>query len=208
MSLATRSAARSEPAEHAAADQRCVQCGAGLAGDQEWCLECGAARTLVHRPPDWRVPVAVVGGVIALALAGFVIALVSLSGNDDRSATTITAASVSAAPAGPPTGASTPSAASPSPRLAGWPIGLPGWTVMLGSRKLEGHAAALARREAATGIPVGILNSSQHPALVPGRWIVFSRRYASEALAQTQATMLVSQGHVGAQPLLVGRQGG
>lgn len=43
-------------------------------------MECGAARTLIHGAPDWRVPVAVVGGVIVLVLAAFLIALTNMSG--------------------------------------------------------------------------------------------------------------------------------
>ncbi|MFL5822600.1 MAG: hypothetical protein ACJ764_04075 [Solirubrobacteraceae bacterium] len=46
--------------------QPCAACGAPMAEDQEWCLECGAARTLIHPPPDWRAGVAIVLGVIAL----------------------------------------------------------------------------------------------------------------------------------------------
>jgi len=61
------------------ADGHCLRCGAELADDQEWCVECGAARTLIHRPPDWRVPVVVVGAVIVLVLAAFLIAVISLS---------------------------------------------------------------------------------------------------------------------------------
>jgi hypothetical protein len=57
----------------------CAACGASLAEDQEWCLECGAARTQLHTAPDWRIPAAVVGVVVALVLIGLLIALVSLS---------------------------------------------------------------------------------------------------------------------------------
>jgi hypothetical protein len=65
--------------ERASEDQRCAVCGASLAEDQEWCLECGTARTLLRTPPDWRIPVAVVAVVVALVLIGLLIALVSLS---------------------------------------------------------------------------------------------------------------------------------
>lgn len=46
--------------------ERCRSCGAWLAEDQEWCVECGAARTLIKQPPDWRIGVAIVIGVLAL----------------------------------------------------------------------------------------------------------------------------------------------
>lgn len=63
---------------------RCLACNATLAEDQEWCVECGAARTLVRRPPDWRIPVAVVGVVIGLVVVALLIALVSLSIQSNR----------------------------------------------------------------------------------------------------------------------------
>jgi hypothetical protein len=65
--------------ERASASERCQACGGALARDQEWCLECGAARTLLRRPPEWRVPVAIIAAVIALVVVALLIALVSLS---------------------------------------------------------------------------------------------------------------------------------
>jgi hypothetical protein len=58
---------------------RCAACGVRLEPDQEWCLECGAARTVLHRPPDWRVPVAVGAVVVGLVVIAALVALVSLS---------------------------------------------------------------------------------------------------------------------------------
>ena len=65
--------------ESASASERCRACGGALAEDQEWCLECGAARTMLRRPPDWRIPVAVILVVIALVVIGLLIALAGLS---------------------------------------------------------------------------------------------------------------------------------
>jgi hypothetical protein len=45
---------------------RCPACGAPLAQDQEWCLECGAARTAIHAPPDWRIGLLIMLAVIAV----------------------------------------------------------------------------------------------------------------------------------------------
>jgi hypothetical protein len=59
--------------------ERCGACDAPLAADQEWCLECGAARTVLRRPPSWRIPVAVVTLVVVLVVLGLLIALVGLS---------------------------------------------------------------------------------------------------------------------------------
>jgi hypothetical protein len=63
----------------------CTQCGSGLAPDQEWCLDCGSARTLIHRAPDWRVPVAIVATLIVLVVAGFGLAIIELSHDANRS---------------------------------------------------------------------------------------------------------------------------
>lgn len=71
-----RTATLSEPAT---ASERCQGCGSALASDQEWCLECGAARTLLIRPPNWRIPVVIIGVVIAVVVVALLIALVSLS---------------------------------------------------------------------------------------------------------------------------------
>jgi len=46
-----------------------------LRSDQEWCLECGAARTVIRRAPDWRVAAAVIAAVIVLVVIALVIAL-------------------------------------------------------------------------------------------------------------------------------------
>jgi uncharacterized OB-fold protein len=48
------------------AGERCSSCGAWLAEDQEWCLECGAARTRIQVPPDWRIGAAIVIAVIGV----------------------------------------------------------------------------------------------------------------------------------------------
>jgi hypothetical protein len=51
-----------------AGGERCQACGAALAEDQEWCLECGVARTAIQAPPDWRLGVAIVLAVIAIVV--------------------------------------------------------------------------------------------------------------------------------------------
>ncbi len=61
-----RSEAAQGAGEGAQAHGHCPACGGGLAADQEWCLECGAAVTQIHAPPDWRIGLAIVLGVIAV----------------------------------------------------------------------------------------------------------------------------------------------
>ena len=48
--------------------------GAWLTEDQEWCLECGAARTRIQGPPDWRIGVAIVAAVIVVIVVVVAIA--------------------------------------------------------------------------------------------------------------------------------------
>lgn len=48
------------------AEERCPACGAPMAAGQEWCLECGVARTAIQPPPDWRLGVAIVLAVVAI----------------------------------------------------------------------------------------------------------------------------------------------
>jgi hypothetical protein len=57
----------------------CPRCGGALRHDQAWCLECGlAARTRIHPPPSWRVPVAVTCVALALLAAGIAFTLYTL----------------------------------------------------------------------------------------------------------------------------------
>jgi hypothetical protein len=198
----------SPPADHPASDERCYQCNAPLAADQEWCLECGAARTMIHRPPDWRIPAAVIATVVALVLAGFAIALTNLSASANRDATSVAPTSTPVATKAATTTPAATTASSTTGRFANWPIGLPGWTVVLAASRDQAAAVASATRIAAAGIPVGVLRSSDHPSLTPGFWTVFSGRYPTQFAAQQRATALIAKGYAGAHIRLVGLPGG
>jgi hypothetical protein len=174
-------------------DDRCSQCDAELEEDQEWCVECGAARTLIHRPPDWRIPLAIVGGTAAVAVLVFVLVLSNLSGGGspaDAATAGVTVAARNAAQPG---------------SFPGWPQGLGGWTVALFKSHDRASAYSRARTTSANGIQVGVLNTSLHPTLHPGRWIVWSGRYPTKAQASAAAAQLLSLGQAHAHPLLVGR---
>jgi hypothetical protein len=83
----------------------CPRCGNTLRDDQAWCLECGlAARTRVHPPPSWRLPVVLTCLALALLAAGIAVALVTLL---DRPESTPAPATVTA-PATTPPAATTP----------------------------------------------------------------------------------------------------
>lgn len=169
------------------ANESCAHCGSSLRDDQEWCLECGAARTLIHRPPDWRIAAAVILAVVGLALLGLAVALVNLSSNADSTALTRTAPKVSSAAARPAVTTPTPPG---SHAIASWPVGLSGWTVALSRSRSQSEADATARRFAASGLHVGVLDTNQHPIMRPGFWIVFAGRYPGRAGAVTAAAGL------------------
>jgi len=70
------------PAPPAVETRHCPRCGAELAPDQEWCLNCGhAVATRIAPTPRWRLPIAIVGTVLALLLAALVLSLVELGGD-------------------------------------------------------------------------------------------------------------------------------
>ncbi len=200
-------------------DPYCAQCGTELRDDQEWCLECGAARTLLHRPPDWRIPVAIAGTIILLVVAGFAIALINLSKRTNaataapsEAATTVapTAPAPAAAPAAGQTAArqSAPAAPTATQPIGSWPVGLSGWTVVLFTSHAKASADARAAGLVAGGLRVGELNSSQHPNLKPGYWVVFAGRYPRGTEAAAAAARLRSRGHPGARARQVARPGG
>jgi hypothetical protein len=171
-------------------EDRCSHCGAALDSDQEWCVDCGSARTLIHSAPDWRVGLAIVGGVIVVAVVVFVLVL----------------SSVSSSGGGPSLAATVATHNVPAPgSIPGWPVGLGGWTVSVTRTRTRAGAFARARRIAADGVQVGVLDSSLHPALPPGHWVVFSGRYPTQSQALAAATQLRNLGQLRARPLLVGR---
>jgi hypothetical protein len=89
----------------------CPRCGAPVAPEQEWCVECGtAARMRIVPPPNWRWPVALVAALVALVGAGVAVALVdamSKSPGPLRPATTAAASAPAPAAAAPPAASTT-----------------------------------------------------------------------------------------------------
>jgi hypothetical protein len=70
---------------------RCPRCGANVAPEQDWCLECGApARTRLAPTPNWRLPVAFLALVALVAGLALAVAFTSLTKDDGvvRAATT------------------------------------------------------------------------------------------------------------------------
>jgi hypothetical protein len=192
-------------AERSATEAACPHCGARLAPDQDWCLECGAGvRIRIRQAPDWRVPVVIVAGVLALVAVGFVLVLVALSNGADRSVAGAAAAPPAPAPAAKAPETTTPAAATTTPTtpaaatIEAWPAGVTGYTVVLGVIPSKAAATASATRIASAGIPVGLLYSSDYSSMRPGDWIVFSGTYNTRTQADAAATHLQAKGQTGA----------
>jgi hypothetical protein len=98
-----------------AVEQRaCPRCGAQLAPDQEWCLSCGeAVGTRIAPTPRWRLPIVLVGTVLALLVAALALSLVELGGDPQPVAKAPTPAATPTPSAAPDDGtaAATPTTA-------------------------------------------------------------------------------------------------
>ena len=174
--------------------RRCPRCGSTLTTQQEWCLQCGAdVSSTIAPPPSWRGPIALVGGLLLIALIALVLALVELAGDPEQVAQQPAAtATPSVAPtttAVPTPGVTTiPPAtddggANATPEIADWPAGKDAWTVVLESSSTREAAEARANELAQQGIPVGILDSDEYGSLEPGKFVVFSGQYDSQRAA-------------------------
>jgi hypothetical protein len=72
---------------------RCPRCGASVAPEQDWCLECGApARTRLAPTPNWKAPIALLGVIVLLAGVALAFAFTSLTSDDGKVAAATTAA--------------------------------------------------------------------------------------------------------------------
>jgi hypothetical protein len=175
-----------------ASQLRCPRCGANLAPDQDWCLECGAAATTrILRPPSWKLAVAIVLGVVAAVVVVVVIVVNALSGDAGRAAATPATAPAAAAPAKPApaaptsTKATTPTTASAPAAgrtIASWPRGKVGWTVVLATAPSRLAAEQRARDLIANGIKAGVLDTSRFNIDTSGAaFVVFTGRFPSQA---------------------------
>jgi SPOR domain len=178
---------------------RCPRCGARLAPDQDWCLECGAAATTrILRPPSWKLAGGVVLGVLAVVVVAIVIAVNSLSRDADRAVATRaarsgpSAASSTAgattktpAPASRTAAATTPVPAATSARpLATWPQGRTAWTVVLVTGSNRAAAERSARDLVARGVRAGVLDASRFDVAASGAaFVVFSGQFPDQATA-------------------------
>jgi septal ring-binding cell division protein DamX len=193
------STATTEPASQL----RCPRCGANLARDQDWCLECGAAATTrILRPPSWKLAAAIVVGVVAAVVVAVVIVVNALSGDANRAAATPARAPAAATPAKPaPAPAATPSTTAGTPTtasapaaggtIASWPRGKVGWTVVLATTSSRTAADQRARGLIAKGVKAGVLDTSRFNIDASGAsFVVFTGRFPSQDGAVSAETRL------------------
>jgi septal ring-binding cell division protein DamX len=122
-------------------------------------------------------------------------------------ATTSTTASTPTKTTAKAPGTST-NASPASVQIASWPAGLGGWTVILASSSSKASADATAKQLGQSGTRVGVLNSSEHPSMTPGQWVVFSGRYPNKAQAEAAAAQMQANGQTSAHARLVEPPGG
>jgi hypothetical protein len=161
----------------------CPRCGEAAAAAQEYCLECGVRLPGAGRlgprplPPRKLAAPLIAAGVIAAGGAAAAVALTWDPGDEGRVLTAIGGSIRAPEEEG-------------AAKLATWPRGREGWTIVLVSLpKREGRESALerakvARRRGLTG--VGILDSGRVAGLHPGYWVVFTGAYATEPEATSE----------------------
>ena len=199
-----------------ATERACPRCGAELAPDQEWCLSCGnAVGTTIAPTPRWRVPVVLVGTLLALLAAALVLSLVELGGDPQPVAKAPTNAATPTPSAAPDDGAATPAPTTVAPEPTATPSATPeasltpapGGTSPDGGTTAAGGlaqwpdgkrawtvvvASTRSRSEAekkarAAGSDAGVLRSDDYSSLRKGYWVVFAGQYPSRSAAETAA---------------------
>ncbi len=215
--LSTESiASRSRPLEDASS---CAACGAPLADDQRYCLQCGerrnpmssvllapAPRPASATPPTPPTPpgvtrpgespsrsnavITLIAGVGVLLLAMGVGVLIGRAGSSKSATPPSTVITVSA-PAG--TGGSS-SGASES-FTGGWPSSTSGYTVQLRTLPLSGTSVSAleAAKTAATSKGaknVGALKSSEYRSLTGSNYVIYSGVFHTKAEAEKALTSL------------------
>jgi len=205
--------ARTLPAQDAAGEP-CAQCGAPLADDQRWCLNCGRRRTGVtypgaaRKPPPERAaahksraPI-VIGGheisplALGSGLALFAVALllgILIGNGGDGGGKQVAAAPQVIRVSAPPAAA----AAQPASFTSDWPDGQNGYTVQLQALPKSGtqpaqvdQAKSAAQSKGAA--QVGALDSDQFSSLGPGNYVVYAgvfdtRKQATKALGRLKS---------------------
>lgn len=195
-----------------AAGESCPSCGAPLASDQRYCLNCGERRAEARLPfmeilrerdeqpagpteaePPRSAQLAVTpatglatAGVLALVLGVGV--LIGNAGGDPPAPVHVAAAPAPVVNVTTPAGGAAPAAATEEFQ-SDWPDGERGWTVQLDTLPKEGTDvaavnAAKADAEGKGASDVGALDSDDHDGLDAGQYVVYSGVFAKKREAQ------------------------
>jgi hypothetical protein len=211
----------------------CAYCGAALAGDQRYCLNCGRRRAELEtpfavraretdrqparfaQPGPPRAPIVIAGRPVSPAALGaglgiFVVALLLgiLIGNGGDGGKQVAAApqviKVSAPAAAAP--------AQPAAFTSDWPSGKDGYTVQLQTLSKVGaqpdqveQAKAAAQSKGAAG--VGALDSDEFASLDPGNYVIYSGVFATRRQAAKALKRLKGR-FPGARAVKVSSSGG
>lgn len=201
------------------AEMECPSCGTPAERGQLVCLSCGTRLALDYsRPPGWKPAAAVVGVVVLLCAATFVL-LLTRAGNEAEDEVARVEQREPAlgrdAREQPAGGAgrdstseqrtTTQDEARPG-QVGSWPEGRRAFTVVLFSGGDPQSARNFARRVASQGVEVGVLRSDDFPNLGQNLFFVFSGTYPDQALAQAAASRL-GRRFPGAFPQLVDGSG-
>lgn len=147
----------------------CPRCGHALRPDQAWCLDCGlAARTRVHPPPNWRLPIALTLVLLTLLAAGIAFALVALL--DEREATPAPATVTVPAtipPAATPPAATTPATTVPPATTQPQTTSVPGTATTPGTT-VPGAATAPGTTTPPGATPPATSTTPQRTFTIPG----------------------------------------
>jgi hypothetical protein len=192
----------------------CAFCGAGLAGDQRYCLNCGHRRPEVDSPfgrqeatpasppqeAHARSPIVIAGRPISPAALGaglgiFVCALLLglLIGNGGEGAKQVAAAPQVIRVTVPGAAA----AAQPASFTSDWQAGKDGFTVQLQTLPKDGTqpdqvAQAKSDAQSKGAADVGALDSDEFASLDPGNYVIYSgifdtRKQAKRALGRLKS---------------------
>jgi hypothetical protein len=190
----------------------CPNCGAPLAADQRYCLQCGARRAearlafmeilgtpaethgaAVPPPPQRLRPpaagispgTAAVGIGLAVLFLGVGV-LVGRGGSNDTK--TVAAPAPSVVTVGSGSGTATTAADTGAAFKSDWPAGKDGWTVELQalSKDSADPAKVAAAKQDAKGkgaADVGALDSDEYGSLTPNQYVVYSGVFKSKGEA-------------------------
>jgi type IV secretory pathway VirB10-like protein len=190
----------------------CPDCGNPVDRGQPFCLECGRRLARDYRrPPNWRVPVALIALLVTAAgiAAGYGITQLT---NTDTPAKDITVTTgpggttqadpgeapttpAPAAPAPPAPAPAAPQATTPNTPAApsgptAWPAGKKAYTVVLLTTKNKDTADQTAEKASKGGQQAGVFKSDDFKRFSPGLYVVFSGQYDDVDAASQQAQQL------------------